>query len=44
MVCIYKPETRENLNDEEKRSRKDLVDYQEGSDEFSNCWVGNELR
>jgi hypothetical protein len=43
-VYICEPEVGENLNDEERRSSRDLIDYQEGSDEISNFQVGNEMR
>jgi len=44
MVCICEPETGENLGNEEKRSSKYLVDYQEGNHEFSIFQVSNEMR
>jgi hypothetical protein len=44
-VCICKPEVGENLSDEEeKRSVRDLMSYQEGRSENSNFQVGNEER
>jgi hypothetical protein len=44
LVCICEPEVGENLSDEEERSDSDLINCQEGRDEFSNCQVGNEMR
>jgi hypothetical protein len=43
MVYICEPEVGENLSEEEVRSI-DLINYQEGRDEFSNFQVGNEMR
>jgi hypothetical protein len=43
LVCIYEPEVGKTLSDEEERSISDLINYQEGMDEFSNCQVGNEM-
>jgi hypothetical protein len=42
MVYIYEPEVGRILSDEEKRS-EDLMNFQEGSDEISDCQVGNEM-
>ena len=44
VVYICEPEVGENLNDEERRSSRDLVDCQEGSNEISSCQIGNEKR
>jgi hypothetical protein len=44
MVHICERETRKNLSDEEGRSVIDLVNCQEGRDEFSNFQVGNGMR
>jgi hypothetical protein len=44
MVCICEPEVGETLDDEEERSVLDLINCQEGRDEFSNCHMGNEMR
>jgi hypothetical protein len=44
MVYICEPEVGRTLSDEEGRSVKGLINYQEDRDEFSNCWVGNEMR
>jgi hypothetical protein len=44
LVCICEPEVGETLSDEEEGSVSDLINCQEGRDEFSNCQVGNEMR
>ena len=44
LVCICEPEVGETLSDEEERSISDLMNDQEGRDDFSNCQVGNEMR
>jgi hypothetical protein len=44
MVFIYETKVEETLSDEEERSVSDLINCQEGRDEFSNCQVGNEIR
>jgi hypothetical protein len=44
LVCIYEPEFGETLNDEEEGSVSDLINCQEGRDEFLNCQVGNAIR
>jgi hypothetical protein len=44
MVHACEPEAGRNLSDEEERSVSDLINCQEGRDEFSNCQVGNEMR
>jgi len=41
---MCEPKTRENLSDEERRSRRDLVNCQEGSGELSYFQLGNEMR
>jgi hypothetical protein len=44
MVYICEPEVGRTLSDEEGRSVKGLINFQEGRDEFSNFQVGNEMR
>jgi hypothetical protein len=44
LVCICEPEVGETLSDEEEGSVSDLINCQEGRDEFLNCQVGNEMR
>jgi hypothetical protein len=44
LVCICEPEVGETLSDEEEGSVSDLINCQEGRDEFSYCQVGNEMR
>jgi hypothetical protein len=44
MVHICEPETGKSLSDdEEKRSSRDLINYQVSSEESSDCQVGNEM-
>jgi hypothetical protein len=44
LVCIYEPEVGEILSDEEEGSVSDLINCQDGRDEFLNYQVGNEMR
>jgi hypothetical protein len=44
LVCICEPKVGDTLTDEEERLGSDLINFQEGIDEFSNCQVGNEMR
>jgi hypothetical protein len=44
VVYICEPEVGENLSDEEEVRSVDLINCQEGRDEFSNFQVGNEMR
>jgi hypothetical protein len=45
MVHACEPKVDRNLSDdEEERSRRDLIDYQVGRDGLSNCQVGNRKR
>jgi hypothetical protein len=42
VVYICETDLGENLSvEEEKRSVKDIIEFQEGRDELSNCRVGN---
>jgi len=43
LVCILDPKVGENLSDGERRSRKYLVDFQEGNIEISYFQVGNDM-
>jgi GTPase involved in cell partitioning and DNA repair len=44
VVHICEPKVEKNPSDEEEKISKDLMNYQEGSDENSYCLVGNEMR
>jgi hypothetical protein len=44
MVYIFEPKVGRTLNDEEGRSVKDPIDYQEDNNGNSYCEVGNEMR
>jgi hypothetical protein len=44
LVCICETKVGETLSYEEEGSVPDLINCQEGRDEFSNCKVGNEMR
>jgi hypothetical protein len=45
VVHVCEPEDGRNINDDDElRSLEDLMNYQEGRDEISNCQVGNGMR
>jgi hypothetical protein len=43
MVYIFEPEVGRTLSDDEGRSDKSLMKFQEGRDEFLNFHMGNEM-
>jgi hypothetical protein len=44
VVHIWEPKVEKTHSDEEEKISKDLMNYQEGSDENSYYLVGNEMR
>jgi hypothetical protein len=43
MIYLCDPKVGKNLSDEEGRSDKGLINFQEARDEFLNFQVGNEI-